>query len=187
MELCSICLDDIIPGKNVLVTECGHTFHCSCLMKNTAHNGFGCPYCRTEMASIPDDETITDSDEESIYSSDEDDYDDDDDVLTSFRMFHQRISSDDIEEEPIIFDEIITTPELIPSAEYISDIFIRQGVSVKDLVRCLLIEHEEYEDDYIINRKSESMFGRMRVIISNYLPYESEDVPPALISIPPGR
>ena len=136
MELCSICLDDIIPGKNVLVTECGHTFHCSCLMTNTAHNGYGCPYCRTEMASIPDDETISDSDEESIYSSDDDSDDEhyDDNVLTSFRMFHQRIGSDDIEAEPIIFDEPITTDTNPPSVEYISNILIRQGVNVKDLV-----------------------------------------------------
>ena len=175
IEICCICLDDILPGKNMLTTECGHIFHCSCLMTNAAHNGFGCPYCRTEMAIIPDDDNMS-SDEESIYDSDDESIDMespfDDDVLTSFRMFHQRNDDSNIEPEPL-FDEEEINIDSKPTAEYISEILIRQGVEVKDLVRCLLIDHEEYEDDHIINHKADTMFGRMRVIISNYVPNES--------------
>lgn len=47
---CPICMDAIDPNKNRVTTECGHTFHCSCLMTNVSHNGFACPYCRTAMA-----------------------------------------------------------------------------------------------------------------------------------------
>ena len=174
MELCSICLDDISPGKNVITTECGHTFHCSCLMTNTAHNGFSCPYCRTEMAMLPNEESDEESNYESLYDDDDEEpYDDN--VLTSFRMFQQRNDGYDIEEEPIDYSETSTIViEEIPDAEYISEILIRQGVEVKDLIKCLLIDHEEYDGDDELNKKADRMYTRMRVIISNYVPPQSD-------------
>ena len=36
--------------SNKVTTECGHSFHCSCLMHNVLVNGFRCPYCRSAMA-----------------------------------------------------------------------------------------------------------------------------------------
>ncbi len=56
MDECPICMDAIDPNKNRVTTECGHTFHCSCLMTNVSHNGFACPYCRTAMAEEVEDE-----------------------------------------------------------------------------------------------------------------------------------
>ena len=91
---CPICMDDIIGLSNRVTTECGHTFHCSCLMQNAAHNGFGCPYCRTTMAEIPDD-SDSDSDESNSFYDDEEE----DEILTSFRMFHQQLNGQEVEEE----------------------------------------------------------------------------------------
>jgi hypothetical protein len=89
-------MDDIIGLNNRVTTECGHAFHCSCLMQNAAHNGFGCPYCRTTMAEIPDDSDL-DSDDSitigSFYNDEEDEF------LTSFRMFHQQLNGQEVEEE----------------------------------------------------------------------------------------
>ena len=89
-------MDDIIGLNNRVTTECGHAFHCSCLMQNAAHNGFGCPYCRTTMAEIPDD-SDSDSDDSitisSFYNDEEDEF------LTSFRMFHQQLNGQEVEEE----------------------------------------------------------------------------------------
>ena len=90
---CPICMDDIIGLSNRVTTECGHTFHCSCLMQNAAHNGFGCPYCRTTMAEIPDD-SDSDSDESNSFYDDEEE----DEILTSFRMFHQQLNGQEVEE-----------------------------------------------------------------------------------------
>ena len=39
---CPICYDEI-GSINVVTTECGHQFHCNCLMRSAALNGFGCP------------------------------------------------------------------------------------------------------------------------------------------------
>ena len=53
---CPICMDSIEISTNCVTTECGHCFHTNCLMKSIAHNGFGCPYCRTKMAEEPEEE-----------------------------------------------------------------------------------------------------------------------------------
>ena len=169
---CPICYDEIDPLKNCVTTECGHQFHCNCLMKNSATNGFSCPMCRSIMA-----EELEDSDSEGEYE--EDGYEEageiDDNALTSFRMFHQQIAGDDVEEEPLEEleleeeDAADTDIEPRPCATFIAAKLAAQGIILEDLVKCLLMEHEEYEPDSDINeRYSDQMFGKFRQIISNY-------------------
>jgi len=100
---CPICMDDILDNNKV-VTECGHTFHCSCLMRNVSHNGFGCPYCRSIMAEEVIEE---DEDEDNEYENFRIEYESDDEdelysnnALTSFRMFNQMIEGEEVEEDP---------------------------------------------------------------------------------------
>lgn len=59
---CPICYEAISPHKNCVTTECGHSFHTSCLLKHTAFNGYGCPYCRTELATKKDVDVDVDVD-----------------------------------------------------------------------------------------------------------------------------
>lgn len=59
---CPICMDAIHANINCVITECGHTFHTRCLLTNIVHNGFGCPYCRTEM--VPEELLKNDDEEE---------------------------------------------------------------------------------------------------------------------------
>jgi hypothetical protein len=47
MNNCPICLIDIDDTRNKIITNCGHHFHCLCLMQNVKKNGFACPCCRT--------------------------------------------------------------------------------------------------------------------------------------------
>ena len=68
IQECPICLEEIVGLKNRVTTDCGHTFHCRCLLNNAAHNGFGCPFCRAELA----DEVQDSDDDEDEYDSDED-------------------------------------------------------------------------------------------------------------------
>ena len=184
---CCICMDDIIGDINKTTTECGHIFHCSCLMKNTAHNGYGCPYCRTVMA-----EPINDSDDEDDYEYDdeydEDEDEDNDNVLTTFRMFHQAISGEEVEDEPEIYDEAEAEDEdeiEKPTTEYIANKLIEQGVSIEDLVKCLLLDHSEYEDDEQYDKYNDRMFGQMRIIISNYTP--TSTIPSRVQQQPPSN
>ena len=49
---CPICYDFMVGPENLVVTECGHQFHCGCLMQSVATNGFGCPMCREKMMAV---------------------------------------------------------------------------------------------------------------------------------------
>ena len=140
---CPICMEPIEGDKNKVTTECGHSFHCKCIMQNAAHNGFDCPYCRTAMAEEVDEDD---------YSEDEDEEEEasvfDEDALVSFRMFHQRVNDEEVEEEPE--DEWETDNEAeeeeddnIPSADIVTQRLTERGVTMEDLVKSLLtLEHE---------------------------------------------
>lgn len=101
--VCPICLDNISGSKNIVITECGHSFHCSCLMTNVSHNGFKCPYCRTKMCenddsdSDDDDEsTSTDESTDSVYTEIHED-----DMLRGLRLFNNIINGEEHTEEDI--------------------------------------------------------------------------------------
>ena len=171
---CPICYDEIDVLKNCVTTECGHQFHCSCLMKNSATNGFSCPMCRSVMAEELDSESDEDEDEESL----EDDFNEiEDNALTSFRMFHQQLAGEEVEEEPLQEDEDNLSqslsqslePIVKPTAALIAARLVIEGYTTEDLVKCLLLEHEEYEADADEHERcADQMFGKFRQIISNY-------------------
>ena len=178
---CPICMDDIEITKNCIITECGHCFHASCLMTGVAHNGFACPYCRTAMAEEPEE------DEESEYESvDEDEVDplEDNDMLRGFRFFFNNVygyehDEDDVEEE-VANEEAerqhaVQQEEIVkPSAAFITQKLVEQGVTMEQLIKALLKDHEEYdaEEDEAL-RIDDEIFGKMRIIISNYTPEQA--------------
>jgi len=174
---CPICYDEIDVLKNCVTTECGHQFHCSCLMKNSATNGFSCPMCRSVMAEELDSES--DESDESEESLEDDDLEEiEDNALTSFRMFHQQLAGEEVEEEPLQEDEDNLSQSLEnenedevvkPTAALIAARLLSQDYTMEDLVKCLLLEHEEYEADADEHeRYADQMFGKFRQIISNY-------------------
>lgn len=122
---CPICFEAISSEINTVITECGHKFHCKCLMQNAMHNGFGCPYCRTNMVNKPKPEFINvveqnyeninenenielELEEGEIVRTDFEEFVDREFyadkirgkyfVLTAFRMFHQRIEGEEPDE-----------------------------------------------------------------------------------------
>ena len=60
---CVICYE-AIESKNCVTTECGHQYHCTCLMKHVNMNTFDCPMCRSCMGGN-DMKPVEDSDSES--------------------------------------------------------------------------------------------------------------------------
>lgn len=161
---CPICMDNIEDMCNKVITECGHIFHCSCLMKNVNHNGFKCPCCRSKMA----DESDGDSDDESDGESDEERIEFGENVLTSFRMFHQQINGEDLEEEPEEIEEVeeVEEPEEPkPDATYVSQKLIECGITFEDLVKNILYQ-EHNNDDY--ERRSAEVYGKFRSVISQF-------------------
>ena len=94
---CPICMDQIEETKNRVTTECGHCFHASCLMTNVAHNGFGCPYCRTAMtAEVASENSDDNYDEFSFDSQEEPDYNDH--VLRGSRWLFQRAEGEEVDD-----------------------------------------------------------------------------------------
>ena len=157
---CSICLEDI-GSTNCIVTECGHTFHSKCLMQNVAFNGFGCPYCRTEMAVVPEE-----SEDKEEGEGEAEDY-----LLRGLRFFNNRID----DETPVwedISDELYETGESLdgkPTTTYISEKMIEEGVTVEDFIKAMLKDVNEYEDEEEeFMHIDDELFGKIRRIIINY-------------------
>jgi hypothetical protein len=183
---CPICMDQVEGMKNRVTTECGHCFHTSCLMKNVAHNGFGCPYCRDAMAEEPDDNNTDEEYDE--FSVDEEDEEPDysDNVLRGSRWLFQRAEGEELDdEEDTVLDEEEERVEVEPRApvDYIVEKLVQRGVSMADLVKSILIrDHDEYQFHDEFERADDELFGKFRVIISNYQPpVPVPDLPVSLV------
>ena len=178
---CPICMDYIDVIKNCVTTECGHFFHSSCLMKNVAHNGFNCPYCRAAMAEhiekddTEDDETISDWSEYEDEDEDEEMFDDY--ALRGFRFFMNNIEGIEHETEDTNEEGDGGQPTIVerikPSLEFITEKLVEQGITMKHLIKILLIDHEEYDSNEIeFSNIDDDVYGKLRIIISNYRPEE---------------
>jgi len=186
---CPICMDAIEGLCNRVVTECGHAFHCACLMQNASHNGFGCPYCRTAMATEPLNED--DEDDDDGWSVDETVFEEN--ALTSFRLFHQRNNGEELEEEeedwetddeseadeeeeepvtpapaPAPVTAPVTAP--VPDSTYTSNKLKDRGVTFEDLVKHILNnEHDQWGEHYgDYTRRSDEVYGQFKAVMSNY-------------------
>lgn len=175
---CPICMDPIEMNKNCLTTECGHCFHTSCLMTSVAHNGFGCPYCRTKMAEEVTDEESEYDDEEEIYEK-YDDY-----ALRGLRFFNNNLNGEEHDQEDLDEesqddesntneedsdeDEEDTRP---PPVSYVAQKLAEQGVTAEDLLKAILCSVNNYERDYEdFERVENEIFGRVSSILNNYTP-----------------
>lgn len=181
---CPICMDEVIQARNCVTTECGHCFHASCLMTSVAHNGFACPYCRTAMAQ----EVAQEDDEEWTQYEDDDSLGEDelyqDQALRGLRFFMNNLNGVEHDEEDIAEEEDDHDVEEEeeeeeapkPSVEFITKALSDQGVTLEQLVKSVLADHVEYQDDEDIERLNDELFGKFRVIISNYSPAPQPEV-----------
>lgn len=186
---CPICMDDIQLTLNCITTECGHCFHASCIMRNVAQNGFGCPYCRNVMAEKVEDEEEEEEDEEADWEAEEEDY-----LLRGFRFFYENIHgiehhSDDLNEEEEQMEQMeeeeVEEVIIKPTPKYISEKLMQQGISMEKLVKIILYQqsHNEYSrEDEEYGHLDDNIFGKIRVLISNYQPPNEVVVP--LLPIP---
>lgn len=176
---CPICMECILDTKNKVTTECGHCFHTNCLMTSVAHNGFGCPYCRTAMAEeIEGDSDDDDGFDDSDWATSNSEEEDNDRALRGFRFMFNRLAGepndqednleeDEDDEEEDAADE---DDEVKPSPDYITQKLVEQGVSMSQLVKVMLSAHEEYANEESFDRIDDELYGKLRIIISNYRP-----------------
>ena len=179
---CPICMDPIeSTTRNCVSTECGHCFHTNCLMTSVAHNGFGCPYCRTKMAEeVADEDSEYDDDEEEIYEQ-YDDY-----VLRGLRLFNNNINGEEHDQEDLD-DEVAEDEEVAEDAEeveeeaeeevapppvsYVAQKLIEQGITMEQLLKAVLCSFNDYERHYEdFERVENEIVGRISTILNNYTP-----------------
>ena len=188
---CPICMDCIeSTTKNCVTTECGHSFHANCLMQNVAHNGFGCPYCRTVMAEQPeeDEEADEEDDEESEWEEDSEGDTHEEDAMRGFRFFWNNLNGEphhrDDEADEEQFEEYqhrastnqVQDPN-VPSTDFVAQKLREQGVTFVQLVKIICFyDHIDYQHDETAERFSDELFGKIRIVVSNYTP--PEQVPP---------
>jgi hypothetical protein len=85
----------------------------------------------------------------------------------------------DIAEEDVYFEyennpEPEEPEEPIPTASFIAQKLTQQGVTMEDLVKTLLLHHDEYESqNEQLQRTDSEMYGRLRSIISNFTPEQN--------------
>lgn len=193
MTDCPICYEQVDPTKNSMTTECGHTFHANCIMMNIRHNGFSCPCCRAEMAAVAedtDDETIADSDsDDDDATADETDDDasgtpyeqrtltDEDYSLRGFRLFMNRIDEEHPEPDDTGYDYLLSyNPQEygglglreIPTIEAMTAIIESRGITMYQLVACIMNDHEEYMECEIATRQADMLWQTMRGIVANF-------------------
>lgn len=47
-DICSICLEEFID-KDIIILQCSHQFHASCMFKSLSTNHDKCPMCRSKI------------------------------------------------------------------------------------------------------------------------------------------
>jgi len=171
---CPICFEIVNPVINCVTTECGHSFHANCLMKNVAHNGFGCPCCRATMAETnkedPDDDSDSDDGDDSDDSgssdsdSDLDDCYDDEYTLRGLRLFMNRIEGEANDPADLGYEEDVSPPTIDYMIEKLGQ---KEGL-MENLVKALLVHHDEYVDNCTIGMAAHDMWATFNSIIFEY-------------------
>jgi hypothetical protein len=165
---CPICFEIITGEKNMIITECGHNFHASCLMRNVAHNGFNCPCCRFAMAEeLQDDDSdvtslVSDSssEEEELYT---------DEALRGLRLFMNRLDGEENDQEDVVAEyEYPDFEPFIPTNDHVADMLMRENISYGDLTCALLADHEEYLNDNIMDTRATQIWNIIRRIINDH-------------------
>jgi hypothetical protein len=121
-----------------------------------------------------DDDGFDDSDWATSNSEEEDN----DRALRGFRFMFNRLAGepndqednleeDEDDEEEDAADE---DDEVKPSPDYITQKLVEQGVSMSQLVKVMLSAHEEYANEESFDRIDDELYGKLRIIISNYRP-----------------
>jgi hypothetical protein len=125
------------------------------------------------MAEAVNEDDDDDEDEDSLY-----DFEDNEDALRGFRFFFNNINGEEPEEADVVAEDVMNAyaqeeaeqQRAVPSIAFVTQKLVEQGVTMEQLVRSLLLDHEEYENDDSLERTDDELFGKARMIISNYTP-----------------
>ena len=123
---CVICYESLSSTKNLCITECGHEFCFSCMMKHVQRNN-GCPCCRSTII-----EEIEDSDSEG----------DDEECETD------ESGSDEEDEDTIDGIENGEDMENEYPIEQLEAAFVAKGYGLKDALSLLMYKFSKTDEKY---------------------------------------
>lgn len=155
MMECPICMDEINPSKNCIITDCNHTFHASCMLKSIVFGNFDCPCCRFELAESP----VDDEDEDEEYNNEEED---EYELYVGFRALFIRAEGNEYVEEDEEEDEDI---ELDIPLNYFVNKLRSLNYTYEDLVK--IIADEVCNKDEIEDR-SFDLLEKVHELAENY-------------------
>jgi hypothetical protein len=133
-------------------------------------------------------------DEESLYSEEEEEDDQeifDQSALRGFRFFWNNIHGDEHDENDEADEQAIEDwareesdePDVnVPTTDFVAQKLREQGVTFEQLVHMMCnLDHEEFTQDEQAERFSNELFGKIRVIVSNYSPDEPAIAPEPVV------
>ena len=163
MMECPICMDDINPTKNCIITDCNHTFHASCMLKSIVHGNFDCPCCRFELAEPPEEE-----DEDDYEHDYEDDYEDEEEyeLYVGFRALFVRAEGNEFLEEDE-YDDEDEEGELIVPLNYFVNKLKSLNYTYEDLVK-VFADEACYKKE--LEERSNGLLEKVQELAENYQP-----------------
>ena len=189
MNECCICMDDMCNKTNILTTECGHSFHTTCMMKNVAYNGFHCPCCRTVIVDVSDVSDV-DEDTDTYYSNNEEIISHDDmderesiysDITRSTNNDSQEEGEDDItihatninvdEDHIAQLSEVNINLHNKPPLDYVVEKMKERGLTYNNLINLLLVDFYRGYDikkDYPGATEADKIIIKLAKIIDEY-------------------
>lgn len=135
-------------------------------------------------------------DEDSLYSEEEEEEDDqeifDQNALRGFRFFWNNIYGEEHDENDDAHEQAIEDwnraeepdePDVnVPTTDFVAQKLREQGVTFEQLVHMMCnLDHEEFTQDEQAERFSNELFGKIRVIVSNYTPDEPAIAPEPIV------
>lgn len=166
---CPICMDDINPTRNCIITDCNHTFHASCMLKSIVHGNFDCPCCRFELAESPVEEEEDDEDEE--YNEEEDE-EAEYELYVGFRALFVRAEGNEYVEEDEDEEEEV---ELNIPLNYFINKLKSLNYTYEDLVK-VFADDACYKSE--LEERSQGLIEKVQELADNYQAGDEAEVKP---------
>jgi hypothetical protein len=112
-----------------------------------------------------DDTDYTESDDGSHYDrSGEDNYEKEEYALRGLRLFMNRIEGEENDPADFSFEEDVSPP----TVDYIIEKLVQKEGIIQDLVKSLIVHHDDYMENYTYTIISHDLWGKLNGIISDY-------------------
>ena len=160
MMECPICMDEINPTRNCIITDCNHTFHASCMLKSIVHGNFDCPCCRFELAESP----VEEEDEDDEYNEEEDE-EAEYELYVGFRALFVRAEGNEYVEEDEEEDENDEEGELNIPLNYFVNKLRSLNYTYEDLVK-VFADEACYKSE--LEERSMGLIEKVQELADNY-------------------